>query len=154
MSDNYKDLYSIADSFKKMSQKIKLITLITKAKKEYDSYDYANALITLTKAYELDAKNPAILRGLGCLKQFEKKYDEALSYYKEALNYSRSKDVEYTLMGMVYYFQEKFDDAINCFNNAIIINDDNEIAYDTRNQAILEQHLKMLDLQDILKKYF
>ena len=55
---------------------------------------------------------------------------------------------------MVYYLQEKLDDAVQYFNLAIDENEDYTSAYEGRNQAMLENHVKILDLQESLKKYF
>ena len=154
MSDEVENLREIAVRLKKMSNKVKLIKLIAKAKLEYDNYDYTSGLETLSRALEIDPKNPTVLRGLGCIYKFRKEYDRALEYYSEALKYSESKEVEYTLIGIVFYLQDKLDEAINYFNLAIDKNDDYENAYEYRNQAMLENHLKIVDLQEALKKYF
>ena len=86
--------------------------------------------------------------------QFEKNYDKAIEYYQKALEHSDMKEVEYTLIGMVYYLQDKLDDAVQYFNLAIDENEDYTSAYEGRNQVILENHVKILDLQESLKKYF
>ena len=49
-------------------------------------------------------------------------------------------------------YQDKLDEAIEYFNLAIDNNDDYEYAYDGRNQAMLENHIKIADLQDYLRK--
>ena len=67
-----------------------------------------------------------------------------------ALKYSEKKEIEYTLIGTVYYIQDKFEEALNYYNLAIDANDDYEPAYEGRNQAMLENHLMLVDLQDEL----
>lgn len=151
MSENLSELTEVVNN---INQKIKLLSLIVKAKKEYDSFDFTTAKVTLLEAINVDENNATVLRGLGCLYQFEKDYEKAVEYYKKALNFSIAKEVEYTLIGLVYYFQEKFDKSVEYFNLAILENDDYDKAYEGKNQAILENHLKLLDLQDSLKKYF
>ena len=54
---------------------------------------------------------------------------------------------------MSYYLQDKLEDAITYFNLAIDENDLYERAFEGRNQAMLEAHLRLSDLQDSLKKY-
>ena len=147
-------LNQISEFFKRTSAKVKLITLIKKAKKEYDSFDYTSGIQTLEEAYKLDPSNPAVLRGLGCMKQFNKEYDTALEYFYKALEFSDKKEVEYTLIGMVYYLEDRLDEAVESFNHAIDANADYTEAYEGRNQAMLENHLKIIDLQEALKKYF
>ena len=142
-------LNQISEFFKRASAKVKLITLIEKAKKEYTS-----GIQTLEEAYKLDPSNPAVLRGLGCMHQFNKKYDRALEYFEKALEFSTSKEIEYTLIGMVYYLEDRLDEAVENFNLAIDENDSYTKAYEGRNQAMLENHVKILDLQEALKKYF
>ena len=154
MADELKKLEDIAARFRKMTGKVKLIKLITKAKQEYDKYDYESGLSTLEEAIALEPDNPTILRGLGCIYQFRKEYEKALEYYSKALQNSKNKEIEYTLIGIIYYLQDKLDDAVENFNSAIDCNDDYEKAYEYRNQAMLENHLKIIDLQETLKKYF
>lgn len=154
MSEELDNLNKISDFFKRTNYKIKLISLIKRAKVEYDKYEYDLALESLNKAYELDKNNPAVLRGLGCINQFRGNYDVAIDFYKRALEFSSSKEIEYALLGTVYYIQDKLDDAIMYFNLAIEENDNYDAAYEGRNQAMLENHVRILDLQDALKKYF
>ena len=137
-----------------MSAKIKLIKLIGQAKHEYDNYDFESGAASLKEAYQIDSKNPTVLRGLGCFSQAEGDYERAIEYYLKALEFSDKKEVEYTLIGTAYYIQDKLDEAVEYFNLAIDANDDYERAYEGRNQAMLENHIKILDLQEALKKYF
>ncbi len=154
MTDEIKHLQETAKFFRKTGAKIKLITLIKKAKQEYDRYDYAAGIKTLEEAYKIDPENPIVLRGLGCMKQFSKDYPKALEYFMKALEFSDTKEIEYTLIGMLYYLEDKLDEAIEYFNLAINTNDNYTQAYEGRNQAMLENHLKIVDLQEALKKYF
>ena len=154
MSDEVEQLNNISKYLKKINKKIVLLGLINQAKAEYDRYDYESGRETLIKAYLVEKENPIILRGLGCIKQSEEKYNAAIRYYNMALKYSKNKEIEYTLIGMVYYIQDRLDEAIKYFNKAIDLKDDYADAYEGRNQAMLENHLKIIDLQDSLKKYF
>ena len=155
MSDEeVEQLLKIADSFKKLNAKVSLYALLDKAKAEYDAMDFVSGRETLTKALELDPNNPTTLRGLGCIEQFEGNIEKALEYFKQALKYSEHKEIEYTLIGMAYYLEDNLDDSIINFNLAIEANDNYTKAYEGRNQAMLENHLKIVDLQDALKKYF
>lgn len=154
MENEIKKLNDIAARFRRMSAKIKLLSLINKAKEEYDRYDYSSGLQTLEEAYKIDPKNPVVLRGIGCMKHFHGDFETAIEYYKKALEFSAAKEVEYTLIGMSYYLQDKLDDAVKNFNLAIDENQNYDSAYEGRNQAMLENHIKILDLQESLKKYF
>ncbi len=154
MSEETEKLNEIADFFRRMKSKILLLKLINQAKTEYDKYNYENSRKSLIEAYLIDKKNPVILRGLGCINQFKGKWNCAIRYFNMALKYSDKKEVEYTLLGMAYYLREKLDKAVEYFNLAIEKNDDYEKAYEGRNQAMLENHLKIIDLQESLKKHF
>ena len=154
MSEEEQKLNELSDFFKRMSNKIKLVKLITQAKNEYDKYDLKSGYKALEESYRLDKTNPTILRGFGCFKQAEGNYKEAIEFFKKALKYSSAKEVEYSLIGMAYYLQEKLDEAVEYFNLAIDANDNYDKAYEGRNQAMLENHLKIIDLQESLKKYF
>lgn len=153
MEEEIKQLNNIAEHFRRMNAKVKLISLIQKAKDEYDRYDYQSGIQTLEEAYKLDPQNSTVLRGLGCMKQFEGDYDSAIEFYRKALEFSETQEVEYTLIGMAYYLQDKLDEAVENFNLAIDKNDNYTAAYEGRNQAMLENHVKILDLQEALKKY-
>ena len=154
MDENIEKLQQLADFFKRVNKKILLLGLINKAKSEYDKCDFETGRESLEQAYELAPDNHVVLRGLGCLEQFEGKYESALDYFNRALEKSTDKEIEYTLIGMVYYLQDKLDEAVKYFNLAIDENDDYSEAYNRRNQAMLENHLKIVDLQESLKKYF
>ena len=154
MSEETEKLNEIADFFRRMKSKILLLKLINQAKTEYDKYNYENSRKSLIEAYLIDKKNPVILRGLGCINQFKGKWNCAIRYFNMALKYSDKKEVEYTLLGMAYYLREKLDKAVEYFNLAIEKNDNYDKAYEGRNQAMLENHLKIIDLQESLKKHF
>jgi len=154
MTDELEKLHELSGFLRRMSAKVKLLGLIKKAKREYDKYDYQSGIETLKEAYKNDPENAVVLRGLGCMKQFSGDYDAAIEYYKKALGYSEAQEIEYTLIGMVYYLQDKLDEAVENFNFAIDKNEDYTKAYEGRNQAMLENHIKILDLQELLKKYF
>ena len=154
MSDKFDTLNKITEHIKRINSKMLLLQLIIKAKSEYEKYDYDSGRRSLIEAYLIDKKRAVVLRGLGCINQFRGKYEVASRYFKRALKYSDKKEVEYALLGVLYYIQDKLDEAIKYFNLAIDCNDDYEYAYEGRNQAMLENHIKIADLQDSLKKIF
>ena len=153
MSEEQQRINELTDILQKLNSKFLLLKLIFQAKSEYDKYDYNSGRKSLIEAYLIDKKNPIILRGLGCIKQREGKYNSALRYFNSALKYSDKKEIEYTLIGMIYYLRDELDDAVKYFNLAIDNNDNYIQAYNSRNQAMLEKHLKIIDLQESLKKH-
>ena len=83
--EDFSELKNISLRLKRMSVKVKLISLISKAKSEYDSYDYESGMQTLLEAYALAPENPAVLRGLGCMHQFKGEFNQAIEYFEKAL---------------------------------------------------------------------
>ena len=154
MSEESDKLNKIAEYLRRINSKVLLLRLINQAKAEYDKYDYKAGKQSLLKALKLNDKNPLVYRGLGCVEQFSGNYDKAEEYFNLALKYSDNKEIEYTLIGMVYYIQNKLEEAVEYFNEAINCNDNYISAYDARNQAMLEHHLNILDLQESFEKSF
>jgi len=152
--DKEDTLNELTEYLRRIHKKMTLLRLIMQAKTEYDKCDFNAGRRSLIEAYLLDKQNPVTLRGLGCIKQFEGKFNSAIKYFNKALKYSKNKEVEYTLLGMAYYMQDKLEDALEQFNLAIDSNEDYDEAYERRNQTILERHLKLVDLQENLNKRF
>ena len=142
----------ISDTIKRINQKFRLLKLLRLAKDEYDRNNYEGCIDNCLRLLEINPKNPVALRGLGCAMQALGKSEEAIKCYEEALNYSEKKEIEYTLLGTIYYIQDEFEEALKYYNLAIDTNDDYEPAYEGRNQAMLENHLLLVDLQDELIK--
>ncbi|MCQ2754000.1 MAG: tetratricopeptide repeat protein [bacterium] len=146
------DLKNIGQTIKRVGSKIKLLVLLEKAKKEYDETQFAECKNTCLNALENNPDNPVALRGLGCVEMSLGNYKNAISYFEKALKNSAKKEIEYTLIGSVYYLEDNFDKAIEYYNKAIDVNDNYDEAHDWKNQSILERHLKIADLQDNLIK--
>lgn len=142
----------ILDTMKRINQKLKLLKLLHLAKEEYDKNNYEECVENCLKILEREPHNPTALRGMGCAMQSLCRRDEAIHYYSEAVKYSQNKEIEYTLLGTIFYTENNFDEAIKYYNLAIDVNDDYEPAYDGRNQSMLERHLMIADLQDELIK--
>lgn len=154
MSNDLEKLNEIYEYIRRINSKVILLKLITQAKNEYDKCDYDSGRRSLIQAFFVDRKNPVVFRGLGCISQYNGKFNAAIRLFKKALKYSTKKEVEYTLIGMIYYIQDHLEDAVEYFNLAIDENDDYEKAHEGKNQAMLEYHLRVADLQDSLRKYF
>ena len=152
--DKEDTLNELSEYLCRIHKKMTLLRLIMQAKTEYDKCDFSAGRRSLIEAYLLDKQNPVVLRGLGCIKQFEGKFNSAIKYFKKALRYSKNKEVEYSLLGMAYYLQDNLEEALEQFNLAIDLNEDYDEAYERRNQTILERHLKLVDLQENLNKRF
>lgn len=145
-------LQDIAKTIKRINGKFKLLTLLEKAKKEYDSNNLNDCEFSCKEILKTNPQNPTALRGLGCVAQSKGNFKQAKKYYLKALKYSKNKEIEYTLLGTIFYINEDLEKALEYYNLAIEINDNYDSAYEGRNQTMLEQHLKIIDLQDSLIK--
>ena len=156
MNDNDLEvLQKLSNSFLHLKTKIILYDLLDKANEEYVKCDYSTGRETLKTALNVEPDSPEALRGLGCIEQFQNKdYEKAIEYFLKALEFSEHKEIEYTLIGMAYYLMECLDESLKYFNLAIEENEDYTSAYEGRNQAMLEQHLQIADLQEALERYF
>ncbi len=145
-------IQNIAKRLKSINAKIKLVALLEKAHEEFKQSNYKESESSCKEVLKDDPNQFIALRGLGCIYQNQKKYTEALNYYNKALEFSKNKEIEYTFIGTIYYIEENLEEAIKYFNLAIDENDNYDSAYEGRNQAMLEKHLEILDLQDRLIK--
>ena len=145
-------LQEISNTLRRINAKLKLFSLLRKAKAEYEENNYENCAETCQKILKTNPDNAIALRGLGCIAQTKGELKLALKYYKKALKTSLNKEIEYTLIGTLYYLEDKYEKAVKYFNLAIDINDEYDEAYEGKNQSILEKHLQILDLQESLIK--
>ena len=143
---------NLANRLRLLNGKIKLISLLERAHDEYKQNNYNECENTCKKILNSEPNNFVALRGLGCIAQSKKDYNLALHFYKKALETSITKEIDYTLIGTIFYLQENLEEAIKYFNLAIDENENYDFAYEGRNQAMLENHLKLIDLQDSLIK--
>jgi tetratricopeptide (TPR) repeat protein len=139
-------------SLKRINAKLKLFTLLTQAKIEFDKNNYPQCAEKCKSALEINPNNPVALRGLGCVAQLAGEVETAIEFYKQAAEFSDHKEIEYTLLGTVCYNNHNLEDAIKYYNMAIDSNDNYESAYEGRNQAMLENHLELIDFQDKLER--
>jgi len=149
---DFQKLKTIGDSFRRLNRKVKLLGLLHKAKDEYDKNKLEDCEKTCREILKSNPKNSVALRGLGCVMQSKGDIKKALQYYNQALKNSENKEIEYTLIGTIYYNEDNYEEAIKYYNLAIETNDNYDLAYEGRNQSMLENHLQILDLQDNLIK--
>ena len=149
------ELKSLSNHMRRVSKKLRLRNLLRDAKEEYESNNFEDCIRICEEALKQNPNNSAALRGLGCSMQALGKFDKAVEYYNKALEFSENKEIEYTLLGTIYYFEDRLDEALKYYNLAIDSNEDYDPAYEGKNQAMLEQHLQITDLQDsLIKKEF
>jgi len=143
-------LKNLGTKLKQINKKFKLLNLLRSAKEEYDKNQFDDCIRTCEEALKTAPNNPVALRGLGCAMQSLGQVEKAKEYYEKALEYSKDKEIEYTLLGTLYYLENNLDKALKYYNLAIDCNDDYEPAYEGKNQTMLERHLQIADLQYLL----
>ena len=149
-SKDIEELKSLSSHMRRVSKKLKLLNLLKTAKEEYESSNFEDCIKICEEALRQNPDNSAALRGLGCSMQALGKFDKAVEYYRKALEFSENKEIEYTLLGTVYYFEDNLEEALKYYNLAIDTNEDYDPAYEGKNQTMLERHLQVADLQDSL----
>ena len=149
-NEDLEKLKNFGSKMKQLNKKFKLLNLLRSAKEEYDKTQYEDCIKTCEEVLETDHNNPIALRGLGCSMQTMGDFEKAKEYYKKALEFSKNKEIEYTLLGTVYYLEDNLDKALEYYNSAIDVNDNYDPAYEGKNQTMLERHLQIIDLQDML----
>ena len=145
-------LQEISNTLRRINAKLTLFSLLRQAKSEYEENNYDNCAEICQQILDSNPDNSVALRGLGCVAQANGNFKLALKYYKKALKTSLNKEIEYTLIGTLYYLEDKYEKAVKYFNLAIDVNDEYDEAYEGKSQSILEKHLQILDLQDSLIK--
>jgi len=70
-------------------------TQIAKADKEYDKYDYVDAIKVYERVYEKGYKSPELLKKLGNAYYFQAKLDKANTYYADLFSSNQSVEPEY-----------------------------------------------------------
>lgn len=83
--------------------------------------DYEKAIFHFKEALKIDKEYPEAANNLGTAYAKTKRYNEAIEYYKQAINNPQYRNTALALnnLGMVYYRINKFDDAIEVFKEAL-----------------------------------
>lgn len=110
---------------------------------QLENLEYDNALSSLDAATEA-GENPALIartRGIACMGLTE--YEEAATYFLEALSYSNSMvdDLDYDLnyyLADAYEHMKKFDKAADTYTAIVNLDTKNALAYYKRGAAYLE----------------
>ncbi len=109
-------------------------------------------LITLTKCNSSDnsrsTKEPIFIPAETAENYFQngnealkdKKYSQALEWYKKAIRKSPKSEGIYINMALAYYYLKKYKTAINYFNHAIRINKNNDTAYFNKGLVYQRMH--------------
>jgi len=151
-SKDIEKIQNLGKRLKQINSKFKLLNLLRQAKEEYDKTQFEDCIKTCEEALKINPSDSAALRGLGCSTQAMGDFEKAKEYYLKALKFSKHKEIEYTLLGTLYYLEDDLETALKYYNFAIDVNEGYDPAYEGKNQTMLEKHLQILDLQDMLIK--
>lgn len=104
-------------------------SLIIKADEAFESGDLQKALTLFTEANAKKSQNSDILFKIGYILQQLDKKDEALNYYKEALEMDKDNEYIHNSIASVYRSKEEFVSARMHLSASLDINDKNPITY-------------------------
>ena len=114
-----------ADAFSPFSPE----ALIEKADIAYEEDDFKKALALLIEANAKDPQNSDILFKIGYILQKSGDNDEALNYYKDALELDKNNEFIHNAMASIYRANGEFSSAKLHIQASIEIDDENPITY-------------------------
>lgn len=103
--------------------------LIEKADEAYEQKDYQKALALLIEANAKESNNPDTLFKLGYIFQQIDDTEEALNYYKEALEVDRDNEYIHNSMASAYRARGEFASAKLHLEASLALDDTNPITY-------------------------
>ena len=113
------------DSFSPFSAK----ELIEKADDAFEEQDFKKALAFLQEADAKEVNNPDTLFKIGYILQNQDDNDNALSYYKQALEVDKNNEYIHNSMASIYRQKKEFTSAQMHLRESLAINDSNAITY-------------------------
>lgn len=103
--------------------------LIEKADEAFEQKDYQKALALLIEADAKEPKNPDTLFKLGYILQQTNDHEEALKYYKEALEVDKNNEFIHNAMASAYRARGEFASAKLHLEASLAIDDKNPITH-------------------------
>ncbi|EDZ61806.1 protein containing Tetratricopeptide repeat (TPR) domain [Sulfurimonas gotlandica GD1] len=104
-------------------------TLVEKADVAFEEKDFQRALALLSEADAKDQQNSEILFKIGYILQQTNDNDEALKYYKQALEVDKDNEFIHNSIASIYRANGEFISAKMHFHASIDIDDSNAITY-------------------------
>ena len=115
--------------------------LIQKADDAFEEKDFQRALALLSEADAKEPNNAEILFKIGYILQQTNDNDEALNYYKQALEVDRNNEFIHNSMATIYRANGEFVSAKMHLHESIEIDDENPITYYNFGNLLVEmQH--------------
>lgn len=125
--------------------------LIEKADEAFEEKDFQKALALLSEANAKEPNNSEILFKIGYILQQTNDNDEALNYYKEALEVDKDNEFIHNSMASIYKANGEFTSAKMHLHASIEIDDENPITYYNFGNLLVEmQHLE--EAKDMYEK--
>ena len=103
--------------------------LIEKADEAFEKQDTKKALALLQEAEAKDENNPDTLYKIGYILQNDGNYDDALTYYKKALELDKDNEYIYNSMASIYRHNKEYTSAQMYIRSSLAINDENPVTY-------------------------
>lgn len=103
--------------------------LIQKADEAFENDDKQKALALLTEANSKESGNPDVLFKIAYILQQLRDFDEAMDYYKEALEVDRNNEYIHNSMASIYRQNGEFTSAKMHLNESLAIDDSNAVTY-------------------------
>jgi len=117
--------------------------LIQKADEAFEEKDFQRALALLSEANAKEPNNSEILFKIGYILQQTNDNDEALNYYKEALEVDKDNEFIHNSMASIYKANGEFTSAKMHLHASIEIDDENPITYYNFGNLLVEmKHLE------------
>jgi len=103
--------------------------LLEKADVAFEENDNKKALALLQEANEKDSNNSDTLYRIGYILQNDGNYDEALTYYKKALELDKENEYIHNSIASIYRHNKQFTSAQMHLRSSLAINDENPVTY-------------------------
>ncbi|MEA2100007.1 MAG: tetratricopeptide repeat protein [Campylobacterota bacterium] len=129
--------------------------LVEKADNAFEEEDYTKALALLTEANVKDANNPDIIFKIAYILQKSGDNDEALKYYKEALELDKKNEYIHNSMASIYRENREFTSAKMHIHASLDIDSQNPVTYYNygnllvdmqHNEEAIEMYKKALEI--------
>ena len=125
--------------------------LVQKADEAFEQGDLKRALALLSEADAKEPQNSETLFKLGFILQQRDENDEALTYYKKALEVDKEKEYIHNAMASIYKINGEYTSAKMHLNASLAIDDENAITYYNYGNLLVDMEHKD-EAKDMYKK--
>lgn len=115
-------------------------SLIQRADEAFENDDKEKALALLIEANAKDANNPDTLFKIAYILGQQGNFDDALEYYKEALNVDEENEFVHNAMASIYRQKEEYASAKMHLNASLEIDNTNPVTYYNFGNLLVDMH--------------